>query len=122
MLSGANPSDPASVKALLNQRNAQARSLRQQADKYDLDYDPEEFKPLTIKQLPGWFDTHLGGILGGGGKATLAEDTNAGTPASGATAPAGPAGAGKPPGQPLVDANGKIVGYTTDGKTIASIP
>lgn len=60
MLSGASPADQATVKSLLDARNAQARRLKAQAEASGMDYDPEEFKPLTIKQVPGWFKEHIG--------------------------------------------------------------
>ena len=60
MLSGANPADPNTVKSLLDQRNAAARQLKQQAEKNGFDYDPEEFKPLTTRQVPGWLKSHIG--------------------------------------------------------------
>jgi hypothetical protein len=80
MLTAANPAPPATVKTLLNARNAQARTLKQAADKYGIEYDPDQFKPMTTQQIKS------GGLMGTGlGASTttsLTEDTS-----GGATAP-----------------------------------
>jgi hypothetical protein len=73
MLSGASPADPATVKTLLEQRNAQARQLKAQAEANGIDYDPDEFKPLTTRQVPGWLKSHIGI---GGSTTEVTEDTS----------------------------------------------
>lgn len=54
MLNSATPADPNTVKTLLNARNAQARALKQAADKNGIEYDPEQFKPLTTQTVKTW--------------------------------------------------------------------
>lgn len=65
MLTAATPSDPKTVKTLLDQRNAMARQLKKQAEAANIDYDPEAFKPLTTEQVPGWLASHTAGLIGG---------------------------------------------------------
>lgn len=54
MLNSATPADPNTVKTLLNARNAQARALKQAADKAGIEYDAEQFKPLTTQTVKTW--------------------------------------------------------------------
>ena len=77
MLTSSTPSDPATIKSLLDQRNAQARELKAQADKNKIDYDPDQFKPLTTRSAPGWLKTYSQGIIGGD-KTTIETDDSAG--------------------------------------------
>ena len=74
MLTAANPADPATVRTLLNARNAQARQLKQFADKNGLEYDADQFKPMTTKTDPGYLSKLTGGAIGGG-TTSLTEDT-----------------------------------------------
>lgn len=80
MLSAATPADPKTVKALLNARNANARALKAQAEKSGIDYDPEQFKPLTVEEVPGFLEKLTGGSVGGGTPAlSEGSDTSGGT-------------------------------------------
>lgn len=86
MLTSVTPADPSTVKSLLTQRNAMARQLKQQAEKSGLDYDPEEFKPLTIEQVPGFLQRWTDGKFGGSSPAIVAAPEAAGNASSGMTA------------------------------------
>ena len=102
MLSAATPADPNTIRTLLAARNAQARALKTQADKSGIDYDPDQFKPLTTKTVKGYFSstTSLDDAPEAGG------DTSSGTPT----------------GRAVKDKSGKVIGYTTDGKTMTPAP
>ena len=86
MLTSSTPSDPATIKSLLDQRNAQARELKAQADKNKIDYDPDQFKPLTTRSAPGWLKTYSQGIIGGD-KTTIETDDSAGAAKGTGSAP-----------------------------------
>lgn len=64
MLSSATPASPGTVQTLLRQRNALAATLAKQAKASGIDYDPDEFAPVTVKTLPGFLASHTGGAMG----------------------------------------------------------
>jgi hypothetical protein len=74
MLTGASPSDPQTVKSLLDQRNATARRLMRIAKAKGIDFDAAELAPLTMKDVPSWWQKHTGGLVGGS-TSTLVPDT-----------------------------------------------
>ena len=100
MLSSANPADQKTVQTLLDSLNARGTDLQKQAEKYNYDFNPDEFQPLKLGDKPGFFARTFQGKM-----QAVEPDTSV---AAEPTIPAG-ARAGR-------DASGKIVGYSLNGK------
>lgn len=65
MLSSANPADQKTVQTLLDSLNARGTDLQKQAEKYNYDFNPDEFQPLKLGAKPGfWASTFQGAKQG----------------------------------------------------------
>ena len=107
LLTSANPPDTKTLQPLLDKYNAMARQLKNRADENKIDYDEDEFKPVTASTVEThpWISSASAGLLGGT-KTELA---------SGDAASAAP-----PPdaSSELLDGSGKVVGHRLKDGTI----
>lgn len=65
MMASQNPPDEGTLNTLVAQGNAMARQLKARAAAAGVDPDPDVTQTLTVQQVPGWWQRHTGGRLGG---------------------------------------------------------
>lgn len=84
--------DPETVKAQLPSLNADLKALKVQADRSGINYDEEQFKPLTVKTVENW---HSKWGIGGGTPELSTDESSAPAPAAAATVAPAPAATSK---------------------------
>ncbi len=108
LLTASNPPDAATIQPILTSYNSQLKALKSRADRLDIEYNEDEFKPLNsatdVPKHP-WLGAKLGGV-----KASIA-----GTPLTAGAATTKPDGVYQKDGKLYTVTKGKITGVSDAG-------